>query len=103
MTMEVRNPLSGVILDTSGHGSENLTLRRPNPVVVLMPPPHKLKELLQPVDTPSQVSAKMAEASLEGILTRISPIATTSRSGSATSLQMQLSFGKMLTKPSKSC
>ena len=84
MTMKVRNLLSPVMLDMSGHGSKNSTLRRPNPVVVLMPPPQKQKELLQPVDTLSQVSAKMAEASLEGIPTSISPIATTTRSGSIT-------------------
>ena len=53
-------------------------------MVVLMPPLHKPKELLQPVYTSSKVSAKMAEASLEGIPTSISPIAVNSRSGSAT-------------------
>ena len=84
MTMEVRNLLSHMMLDMSGHRSENLTPRRPNPVVVLMPPPHKLKELLQPVDTSSQASAEMAKASLEGIPTSISPIAMTTRSGSIT-------------------
>ena len=67
MTMEVRNLLSQAMLDTSGHRSKNLTLRRPNPVVILTPPPHKPKELLQLVDTSSQASAEMAEASLEGI------------------------------------
>ena len=76
------------MLDTSGHGSGNSTPRRPNPVVVLTPPPHKLKELPQPVDTSSQVSAlddaEMAEASLEGVPTTISPIAATTRSRSIT-------------------
>ena len=47
-----------------------------------MPPSHQPKELLQPVDTSSQVSTEMAEASLEGIPTSISPIAGTSRSES---------------------
>ena len=84
MTMEVRNLLSRVMLDMSGHGSENLSPRRSNPVVILMPPPHKPKELLQLVDTLSQVSAKMVEASLEAIPTTISPIAATTRSGSVT-------------------
>ena len=46
------------------------------------------KELLQPMDTSSQVSAQedaeMAEASLEGVPTTISPIAATTRSGSIT-------------------
>ena len=69
-------------------GSENSTPRRPNPVVVLTPPPHKPKELLQQVDTLSQAStqeeAKMAEASLEGVPTTICPIAMTTRSESIT-------------------
>ena len=86
--MEERNLLSRAMLDMSGHGSENLTPRRPNPVVVLMPPSHKPEKLLQPVDTSSQVSAqedaKIAEASLEGVPTTISPIAVTTRSGSIT-------------------
>ena len=82
--MEVRNLLSQVMQDMPGCGSENSTLRRPNPVVALTPSPHKSKELLQPVDTSSQVSTEMAEASLEGIPTSISPIAMTSRSRSVT-------------------
>ena len=49
-----------------------------------MPPPHKPKELLQLVDTSSQVSIEIAEASLEGIPTSISSIAVTSRSGTVT-------------------
>ena len=72
MTMEVRNLLSQTMLDMSGHRSKNSTSRRPNPVVILTPSPHKPKELLQLVDTSSQVSAqedtKMVEASLEGSL-----------------------------------
>ena len=55
-------------------------------MVIHTPPLHKPKELLQPVDTSSQVSTEMAEASLEGIPTSISPIAATSRSGSITPL-----------------
>ena len=66
MTMEVRSLLSQVMLDMPGSRSENSTTRRLNPVVALMPPPHKPKELLQPVDTLSQGSTEMAEASLEG-------------------------------------
>ena len=85
--MEVRSLLSSVILDTSGHGSGNLTLKGPNPVVVLTPPPHKLKDLPKLVDTLSQVSTqddiKMVEASLEVPIT-ISPIATAPRSRSIT-------------------
>ena len=49
----------------SGHESESSTLRRPHPVVILMPPSHQPKELLQPLDTLSQVSVEMAETSLE--------------------------------------
>ena len=88
MTMEVRNLLSGAMLDMSGHRSGNSTPGRPNPVVILTPPPHKPKELTQLVDTSSQVSAQddaeMAEASLEGVPTTISPIAMTTRSRSIT-------------------
>ena len=46
--------------------------------------PQKSNELLQPVDTSSQASAEMAEASLEGIPTSISPIAVASRPRSIT-------------------
>ena len=88
MTMEVRNLLPQVMLDMSGYGSGNSNPRRPNPVVILTPPPHKPKEVLQPVDTSSQVrtqeDAKMAEASLEGVPTTISPIAMATRSGNIT-------------------
>ena len=86
--MEVRSLLSQAMLDTSGHGSGNSTPRRPNPVVILTPPPNKPKELPQPVDTSSQLSAlddaEMAEASLEGVPTTISPIAVTTRSRNIT-------------------
>ena len=86
--MEVRNLLSQAMLDMSGHRSKNSTLRRPNPVVILTPPPNKPKELLQLVDASSQVStqvdAERVEASLEGVPTTISPIAVTTRSRSIT-------------------
>ena len=82
--MEIRNLLSQAILETSGCGSQKLTPRMPNPVVMLMPPPQKSKELLQPVDTSSQASAEMAESSLEGIPTSISPITMASRPKSIT-------------------
>ena len=88
MTMEVGNLLSQVLLDVPSPRSKNSTLRRPNPVVILTPPLHKPKELLQPVDTSSQASnqeeAEMAEAFLEGVPTTISPIATTTRSETIT-------------------
>ena len=82
--MEVRNLLSWAVLETSGCRSKNLTPRRPTPVVIPMPLPQKSKELLQPVDTLSQVSAEMAEGSLEGITTSISPTAAASRLRSIT-------------------
>ena len=88
MTTGARSLLSQAMLDTSGHGPGNLTLRRPNPVVILTPPPHKPKKLPKLVDTSFQVSilddGKMAEASLEVVPTIISPIAVTTRSRSIT-------------------
>ena len=47
MTVEVRSLLSQAMLDMSGHGSGNSTPKRPNPVVILTPPTHKLKDLPQ--------------------------------------------------------
>ena len=71
ITMEVRSLLSQAILDMSGHGSGNSTPKRPNLVVILTPPPHKLKDLPKLVDISSQVSTqddvKMVEASLEEV------------------------------------
>ena len=81
MTMEVRELLSQAILDMSGHVSGNSTPKRPNPMVILKPPPHELRDPSGPVDTSSQVSApdkaEMAEASLEEIPTATSPTAKT--------------------------
>ena len=81
MTMDVRNLLSSVMLDMSGHVSGNLTPKRPNPVVILTSPCHKLRDFSQLVDTSSQVSppndVEMVEASLEEVPTTISPIAAT--------------------------
>ena len=88
MTIEVRSLLSRVMLDTSGQGSGNSTPKRPNPVVVLTPPPHKLKDPPKPVDTSCQVSTlddvEMAETSLGEVPTTISPIAVAPRSRSIT-------------------
>ena len=62
--------------------------KRPNPVVVLIPSPHKFKDLPKPVDTSSQVSTpddvKMVEASLGEVPTTISPIAAVQGSRSVT-------------------
>ena len=88
MTMEVRSLLSWAMLDMSGHVPGNLTPKRPDPVVILTPPPHNLRDLSRPVDTSTQVSTQddvgMAEASLEEAPTSISPIAMTSGSRSST-------------------
>ena len=88
MTMEVRNLLSRAMLDMPGHVLRNLTPKRPNPVVVLTPPSHKLRDLPRLADMSSQLStpddAEMAEASLEKVSTAISPIAVTPGSRSVT-------------------
>ena len=59
MTMEVRELLSWAIFDMSGHTSGNSIPKRPNPVVVLTAPPHKLRDPSSLVDTSSQVSTLM--------------------------------------------
>ena len=98
MTMEVRNLLSHMMLETSGCKSENSTPRRPNQVAVLSP--QRSEELLHPVDTSSQASTKVAEASLEGIPTSISPITAVSRAGSVTppvdAMELQANANKAL-------
>ena len=81
MAMEVRELLSWVALDMSGHVSENSTPKRLKTVVILTPLLHKLGDPSGPVDTSSQVSipddAEMVEASLEEIPTALSPTAET--------------------------
>ena len=81
MTIEVRELLSWVVLDTSGHASGNSTPKRLNPVVILMPMPYKWGDLSGPVDTSSQVStlddAEMGAAPLGEIPTAPSPTAET--------------------------
>ena len=72
-------------------------------MVILMLPPQKSKELLQPVDTSSQASTEMAEASLEGIPTNISAIAMASRPESITPPVDHMELWGNPTKPSKSC
>ena len=88
MTMEVKELLSWAVLDTYGHASMNSAPKRLNPMVILTPPPHKLRELSSPVDTSSQVSvlddAEMGEASLQEIPTVPLPIAKTPPPSSST-------------------
>ena len=82
MTMEVRELLSQVALDTSGHTSGSSTPKRLEPVVLVTPLPPKQKDLARLVDTSSQVSApddaEMEDPSLEEIPTTSCPIARTS-------------------------
>ena len=81
MTTIVRELLTQAVLDTSGHRSTNSTPKRPNPMVMLTPPPHKLCDISSPVDTSSQVGTpddtEMREASLEEIPAVLLPLAKT--------------------------
>ena len=103
LTMEVRELLSWAILDTSVHASGNSTPKRPNPVVILTPPPHKLRDHSRPVDTSSQVSApddtelaEMVEVSLEEIP---SPTAETLDPAAVPLLQMLVISEKRPIRP----
>ena len=103
MTMEVRNLLSQAVLETSSCGSKHLSPRRPTPVAVPMTLLQKTEELPWPVDTSSQVSTKVTEASLEDIPTSIFPIAAISRTRSVTPLVDEWSSWQMPTKPLRIC
>ena len=78
MTMEVRELLSWVGLDTSEHASGSSTPKRQELVVLVIPLPTKPEDFPKPVDTSSQVStpddAEMENASLEEIPTPSSPM-----------------------------
>ena len=71
MTMEVRELLSQVGLDTSEHASGSSTPKRQEPVVLVTPLPIKPEDFPKAVDMSSQVSAlkdaEMEDASLEEI------------------------------------
>ena len=77
MTMEVRELLSWVLLDTSELVSGSSTPKRQEPMVLVTPLPTKLEDFPQPVDTSSQLSApndaEMEDASLEEIPAPSSP------------------------------
>ena len=79
MTMEVRELLSQVGLDTSEHASGSPTLKRWEPVGPVTTLPTNLEDFPKPVDMSSQVStpddAEMEDASLEEIPTPSSPTA----------------------------
>ena len=81
MIVEVRELLSQVGLDMSGHVSRNSTPKRLDLVVLVTLLPTKPGDFPRPVDTSSQVStlddAEMEDASLEEIPTASSPIAET--------------------------
>ena len=74
------------MLEISSCRSKHSFPRRPTPAVVPMTPSQKPERPLQPVDTSSQASIKVTEASLEDIPTIISPIAAVSRTRSVTPL-----------------
>ena len=71
MTMEVKEVLSWVALDTSEHTSGSSTPKRQEPVVLVTPLPTKPEDFPKPVDMSSQVSTlndtEMEDASLEEI------------------------------------
>ena len=57
MTMEVReSPVSGDVRHVWSHVRELNPQNTKSHVVILTPPPHKLRDLSSPVDTSSQVS-----------------------------------------------
>ena len=70
---------------------------------VPMTPHQKPEGPLQPVDTSSQASTEVVEASLEDIPASISPIAAISRTRSVTPLVDTMELGQMSTKPSRIC
>ena len=88
MTMEVRELLSQVGLDTSGHISGNSTPKRLQPMVLVTPLPTKLGHFPWPVNISSQVSTpddvEMGDTSLEEIPTASSPTAKTPGPSSGT-------------------
>ena len=77
MTMEVRQLLFWVALDTSGHASGSSTPKRLEPMVLVTPLPPKWEDLARPVDMSSQVSApddaEMEDPSLEEISVTSTP------------------------------
>ena len=81
MTMEVREPLSQVALDTSRHASGSSTPKGLEPMVLVTPLPPKLEDLAKLVDTSSQVSApddsEIEDPSLEEIPAISSPTSRT--------------------------
>ena len=75
MTTEVSNLLSQAVLEASSFESKHSSLRRPISAAVPTTPPQKPEGPLQAVNTSSQVSIEEAEASLQDLITSISPTA----------------------------
>ena len=77
MTMEVRELLSWVVLDTSGQVLGGSTPKRLEPVVLVMPLPPKLEDFPKLVDTYSQVCSldedKMDDPTPEEVPATYSP------------------------------
>ena len=77
MTREVRELLSQVVLDTSGHTSVSSTPKRLEPMVLVTPLPPKLEDFPELVDTSSQVGApdeaEMDNPTTEEVHTTYSP------------------------------
>ena len=107
MTTEVRELLSQVGLDTSGHPSGKSTPKRLEPMVLVTPLPTKLEDFPWAVDTSSQVRtldyAEMEDTSLEEIPSASSPTAETPRpSGGAPPSNAAISR-KRPTRPWENC
>ena len=77
MTTEVRQLLSWVVLDTSGHVSGSSTPKRLEPMVLVTPLPLKLEDFPKLVDTSSQVGTpddgKMDDPTPEEVHATYSP------------------------------
>ena len=72
-------------------------------MVLVTPLPTKPEDFSQSVDTSSQVSAEMEDASLEEIPAASSPAAKTPGLSSGTHPQMQPISGKRPTRPWEKC
>ena len=107
MTMEVRELLSWVGLDMSGHVSRNSTPKRLESMVLVTPLPTKLGDFPWPVDTSSQVSPWMMLrwGMLPWRKSPRPPLLQLRHQGPAVVplLQMQAISGKRSTRPWENC
>ena len=93
MTTEVRELLSWVVLETSGHASGSSTPKRLEPMVLVTPLPPKKEDFSKPVDMSSQMSApdatKMDDPTPEEIHATSSPtVGTPGPSGNVPPLEI---------------